>query len=430
MSIVLKQTMPAYRALRAEGLEVRAPGEPPHRTGRERPLRIAILNLMPEKPVTETQIARVLGETAHDIEPTFFLPASYRSKSTPARHIAAFYERWPSLRQRSFDGLIVTGAPLETLPFEAVTYWRELTEIMDWARTRVGQTYYICWAAQATLRHFHGVAKRALPEKMFGVFPQRVTAPDSPLMAGLPRDFPVPVSRHSEVAAADLPRERGLEILAGSAESGLCLVQDAPNRAVYMFNHLEYDADTLAREYRRDLAAGRPVPRPKHYFPGEDPTRTPAQAWRGSARIFFRNWLELVRCQAEARGKGTESVDWLLGRGARPALAGAVFTDFRIEAGDALAAVPALLRVLAGLGHAPSALRTEASAAAGCTVTLRVAGLGGAAAERVARQLLHAVPGVRRAAYRDAAGTAGVLVAGRLRAACPKRLSPDRRSAA
>ena len=431
MPIVLDTTMPATRALREEGVEVITPG-----TGRQKgrpqsqPLRIAILNLMPEKPVTEAQIARVLGETAYDIEPTFFVPGDYRSKSTPDSHIAAFYERWPSLRSRSFDGLIVTGAPVETLPFEEVTYWRELTEIMEWARVRVGQTYYICWAAQAALWHFHGVPKRPLPEKMFGVFPHRIVAPDSALMTGLAPGFGVPVSRHTEVAAADLPKDSGLEVLASSGESGLCLVGDAPKRAVYMFNHLEYDAETLAREYRRDLEAGRPVPLPKHYFPDDDPARAPAQTWRGSARILYRNWLDLVRRHAEARHEGAESVEWLLGRGARPALAGTVLTDFRIDAEDPLVAVPGLLRVLAAFGHSPSALRTEAAGAAGCTITLRVAALGGAAAERVARHMLHAVRGARRAAYRDPAGVAGVLLADRMPTACPKGLITGRRNAA
>ena len=411
MPIVLTKNLPAYQALRDEGLEVVPPGDAARRG---RPLRIAILNLMPEKPVTETQIARVLGESAHDVELTFFVPGAYRSKTTPAGHLAAFYERWPSIRPCSFDGLIVTGAPLETLAFEEVTYWRELTEIMDWARVRVGQTYYICWAAQAALWHFHGVPKRPLAEKMFGVFAQDVAAPRAPLMKGLARRFPVPVSRHTEVAAADLPQDRGLEILAGSEDSGLCLVHDAPKRAVYMFNHLEYDAGTLAREYRRDLKAGRPVPLPKHYFPDDDPAREPAHTWRGGARILYRNWLDMVRRHAETRDTGVETVDWLLGRGARPALAGAVLTDFRIDAGEPLVAVPGLLRVLAAFGHSPSSLKTETPGAAGCTVTLRIAGLGGAAAEGVARHMLHAVPGARRAAYRDAAGVAGVLVADRV----------------
>lgn len=411
MPIVPTKILPAYQALRDEGVEVVSPGEAAHRGP---PLRIAILNLMPEKPVTETQIARVLGDSAHDVALTFFVPGAYRAKTTPASHIAAYYERWPSIRQRSFDGLIVTGAPIETLPFEEVTYWRELTEILEWARLRVGQSYYICWAAQAALWHFHGVPKRRLAEKMFGVFPHRIAAPRSPLMKGLPQNFPVPASRHTEIAAADLPEDRGLEVLADSAESGLGLVHDAPNRAVYMFNHPEYDAGTLAREYRRDLAAGRPVPLPRHYFPGDDPARAPAQTWRAGARILYRNWLEMVRRHAETGRSGARTVEWLLGRGARPARAGSVPTDFRIDAEDPLSAVPGLLRALAALGLSPSALKTERLGETGCRITLRVAALGETSAEGVARHMLHGVPGARRAAYRDTAGVAGVLVAERL----------------
>ena len=409
MPVVLSKSLPAYQALRNEGVEVLPAG---HDVCRDRPLRVAVLNLMPEKPITEVQVARLLGESAYCIEPAFFLPDGHRAKTTSASHIAAHYERWSNIRRRRFDGLIVTGAPVELLPFEDVTYWHELTTIFDWARSRAVPGLYICWAAQAALWHFHGVRKRRLPAKMFGVFAHRVAAPQAPLMKGLAQGFPVPVSRHTEVAAADLPKDRGLQILADSDESGLCLVQDTPNRATYMFNHLEYDADTLAREYWRDLRAGASVPAPRNYFPDDDPGRAPVQSWRGSARILFRNWLHEVRGLDDARDSETRQMDWLFGR-AGPSAVGARHTDFRIDADEPLAVVPSVLQVLAGLRLSPVALKTDTAADSGCTITLRVSAIGGADAEGAARQILENVTQVRRAAYRDSGGDGGLLIAGR-----------------
>ena len=172
-----------------------------------------------------------------------------------------------------------------------MTYWRELTQVFDWARTHVRRSYYICWAAQAALHHFHGVPKHALAEKRFGVFRHRVTDRSAPLLDGFGRYFPVPVSRHSEVRPADLPTHTDLSVLAESDEAGLCLLESERDRAVYMFNHLEYDAETLQGEYQRDLAAGRPVPKPKNYFPDGDPAADPVNYWRSHARLLFRNWL-------------------------------------------------------------------------------------------------------------------------------------------
>jgi homoserine O-succinyltransferase len=259
MSITLPQGLPAARRLRQEGIEVLGPAAVSG--SNTRPLKIALVNLMPKKADAEMQIARLLGATAHAVELTLVIPDGYRPKTAPAAHIAAFYQRWGAVRERDFDGLIVTGAPIETLPFEEVSYWDQMTEILDWAAARGCPAYYICWAAQAALYHYHGVPKHALAEKAFGVYRHRVRAREAALLRGFGADFPVPVSRHTEVRAADLPRGRGLEVLAESDAAGLCLIADPKRAATYMFNHLEYDADSLAAEYRRDLEAAAAVPR-------------------------------------------------------------------------------------------------------------------------------------------------------------------------
>ena len=408
MPIVWNKNMPAYRILRDEGVELVRLDELAQR--KSPVLRVALLNLMPEKATTEIQIARLLGESAHCVEVTYFVPDSYRSKTTPVAHMAAFYARWSQVRGRCFDGLIVTGAPIETLPFEDVSYWTELTAIFDWARKKVGQSYYICWAAQAALQHFHGVPKRALPAKMSGVFAHQILQPDAPLMRGLAEDFPVPVSRHTEVSAADLPGDRGLEILASSKQSGLCLMRDPARRAHYMFNHLEYDANTLAREYARDLCAGRSAILPRHYFPQDDPARTPAHSWRGSARILFRNWLNEVAREASPHVYERTTVDWLLGGGAAPAPVGVALCDFLIDVEDHLTAVPTVLRVLAGFSLAPVTLRVTKSSETRSAIYLRLTGIGGNLAERIARRVARAVQGVRRIGYRDTQGVGGVMV--------------------
>jgi homoserine O-succinyltransferase len=407
MAIILPTDLPAARRLRAEGVDVLAPNED-RAVGSA--LRIAVLNLMPNKPDTETQICRVLAESAYRVTPRFFVPDSYQSKTTPAQHIDAFYARWSQIREHEIDGLLVTGAPVETLAFEDVTYWHELRAIFDWARERIGESFYICWAAQAALQHFHGVPKHELPEKMFGVFPHRLVRPDAPLLRGMEDGFPIPVSRHTAVRADDLPGGRGIEVLAASAESGLGLVRDRQNRAVYMFNHLEYDADTLSREYFRDLREGRPVPLPRHYFPDDDPARCPAQTWRGSARILFRNWLDQVWHHRAGRNDSRQAMDWLFGAPG-PVAVGACLTDMRLDVEEPLTAVPAVLRSLAAAGHAPTALKASKNGAADCTVTMRVNGVGGPAAEILLRHIFETVPGARRATFRDSQGFGGLVVA-------------------
>lgn len=289
MPIKIPNNLPALAILEREGVRIIRETDAIRQD--IRPLRIALLNLMPDKIRTETQIARVVGSTPLQVEMTLLNTGTYRSKNTPERHLLDFYKTWDQVRDEKFDGLIVTGAPVETMPFEAVDYWPELTAIFDWALTNVYRSFYICWGAQAALHHYHGVPKHALPRKMFGIFRHRILKRESSLLQGFNDEFSIPVSRHTETRKADIPNKPGLTVLAESDESGLCLMEDRPHRAVYMFNHLEYDADTLNSEYERDVAAGALIQIPKNYFPGDDPTQKPHNQWRAFAHLLFWNWI-------------------------------------------------------------------------------------------------------------------------------------------
>jgi homoserine O-succinyltransferase len=296
MPIILPDALPAGAVLADEGFEVR---RAPRSDGRR--LRIGLLNLMPDKLATEIQFARLLASGPREIELVLTVPATHQPRNTPACHLGAFYRPWQSVAQQGLDGLIVTGAPVEQLPFEAVDYWPEFCRILDWARGHVKSSYYVCWAAQAALYRFHGIGKRVLPAKLSGLFAHRIAAPESPLAADLPAYFVVPVSRHTESCIGDAPGASGLVTVLDSAKSGRCLVEDKDNRAVYIFNHFEYDADTLAREYRRDLAAGGAVPVPVNYFPGNDPDATPIKSWHRAAAMLFENWLDSLELPPRAR---------------------------------------------------------------------------------------------------------------------------------
>ncbi|MFO1024290.1 MAG: homoserine O-succinyltransferase [Acetobacteraceae bacterium] len=259
-----------------------------------RPLQIALLNLMPDKIKTETHLLRVLGATPLQIEMTLLRPATYESRNTPQEHLTAFYTTWDAVRDRRFDALIVTGAPVEHLPFEGVAYWRELTAILDWTRTNVFSSLYICWGAQAALHHFHRLPKYDVGAKRFGVFRHRTLRPFEPLTSGFDDSFFVPVSRYTEVRHADVAAVPGLDILVESDESGLCLLQETAARRVYMFNHLEYDAETLLGEYRRDRDAGLATALPFNYFPDDDPDLPPRMTWRAHRTLLFGNWINMV----------------------------------------------------------------------------------------------------------------------------------------
>jgi homoserine O-succinyltransferase len=295
MAILLPDGLPAAAMLRAEGIEVRHERHP----GRAA-VRVGLLNLMPDKTTTETQFARLLGRSAREVELLPMRLASHRCRSASAEHLARFYRPWEAVAREGLDGLIVTGAPVELMPFASVDYWLELCRALDWARVWARNTYYVCWAAQAALYRFHGVGKRPLSAKRFGVFAHRVTAPASPLAKNLPAHFPVPVSRHTE-SCLDETAPVGVAPVAVSDEAGICLAEDRRNRATYAFNHFEYDADTLAREYRRDLAAGEAIRLPQNYFPGDDPKAEPMNGWHGAAARLFENWLGLVDPAVGAR---------------------------------------------------------------------------------------------------------------------------------
>ena len=289
MPIKIPNDLPARRVLEREGVRIISETDAIRQD--IRPMRIALLNLMPDKIRTETQFARVIGSTPLQVEMTLLNTGSYKSRNTPERHLIDFYKTWDQVRHEFFDGLVVTGAPVETMPFEEVDYWPELTQILDWAQTNVFRGFYICWGAQAALYHYHGVPKHRLPRKMFGIYRHRILKSDSSLLLGFNDRFSIPVSRHTETRRTDIPDRPGLNVLAESDESGLCLMEDIPHRAAYMFNHLEYDADTLKSEYERDIEAGELIQVPKHYFPDDDPAQTPTNQWRSYAHLLFWNWI-------------------------------------------------------------------------------------------------------------------------------------------
>jgi homoserine O-succinyltransferase len=257
-----------------------------------RPLDIVIVNLMPTKITTETQLLRVLGNTPIQIGITLLRTAEHVSKHTPLDHLERFYKTFDEIKDRHFDGMIVTGAPVEHLPFEDVDYWKELLKIMNYASTgHVFSTLYICWAAQAALYHFYGIPKHDLPSKRFGVFEHDVLEPTCNLFRGFDDVFHAPHSRHTEVRAKDVRRIPELNILAESREAGLALVERYDHSQVFMTGHLEYDRNTLDKEYKRDLAKGLPINMPRHYYPGDNPDATPVVNWRAHAHLFFSNWL-------------------------------------------------------------------------------------------------------------------------------------------
>ncbi len=294
MPIKIPNDLPARETLEREGVMVMRETDAIRQD--IRPLRIALLNLMPNKVRTETQIARLIGATPLQLEMSLMRMTGHRPKNTPQAHMIAFYESFAEIAKsgEKFDGLIVTGAPVELLPFDEVTYWDELRAVFDWTQGHVHSTFCICWGAQAALHHFHGVPKHALPQKAFGVFRHRNLKPSSPYLRGFSDDFSIPVSRWTEVRHADLPAGSGLEVLMESDEAGLCLVEDAAHRMLYMFNHIEYDTTSLAEEYWRDREAGRDIRIPANYFPNDDPHATPENRWRSHAHLLFGNWINEV----------------------------------------------------------------------------------------------------------------------------------------
>ncbi|MFG1481000.1 homoserine O-succinyltransferase [Xanthobacter sp. V4C-4] len=289
MPIKIPDLLPARRTLEAEGVMVMSEGDAIRQD--IRPLRIGLLNLMPDKITTEVQIARLLGTTPLQVELTLVRITDHVSRNTPEDHMAAFYRPWAEVRHERFDGFVITGAPVEHLPFQQVSYWDELAQVLDWTQTHVHRTLTICWAALAAAYHFHGLPKHNLKQKSFGLYRHRALAPSSAFLRGFADSFDVPVSRWAEARADDIPPGRGLAVLAESPQTGLCLLDDPRHRALHMFNHLEYDTNTLASEYFRDAAKDPETRLPAHYFPGDDPSEPPENRWRGHAHLLFANWI-------------------------------------------------------------------------------------------------------------------------------------------
>lgn len=288
MPIKIPDDLPARRTLEAEGVMVMRQADAARQD--IRPLRIGLLNLMPNKISTETQLARLLGATPLQIELSLVRMTDHVARNTSADHMAAFYRPWADVRGERFDGFIITGAPVEHLPFEQVRYWPEFCQVLDWTQTHVHSCFTICWAAQAAVHHFHGLPKHLLDRKAFGVFRHRNLMPSSPYLRGFSDDFSVPVSRWAETRRADIPAASGIEILVDSEATGPCLLHDPRHRSLHMFNHIEYDTGTLADEYRRD---GSGVV-PSGYFPDDDPSRPPENRWRSHAHLLFGNWINQI----------------------------------------------------------------------------------------------------------------------------------------
>lgn len=292
MPIKIPATLPAYDVLKREGVQVMS--EETALRQDIRPLQIGLLNLMPKKVQTETQFARLVGATPLQIELTLIRMSEHQSKTTSAAHLEAFYRPFSEARERKFDGLIITGAPIEHLEYESVSYWPEMREVLDWTQTNVHHTMGICWGGMAMLHHFHGVPKHALPGKAFGCFRHRAVDPASPFLQGFSDSFMVPVSRWTEIRTEDVGLHGDLRVLIDSDEVGPCLIEDAPRRALYMLNHLEYDSTTLKEEYDRDVAAGGAIQLPIDYFPGDDPAQPPENRWRSHAALLYRNWVNQI----------------------------------------------------------------------------------------------------------------------------------------
>lgn len=289
MPVKIPDTLPAMGILESENIFVMGEHRAVHQDIRA--LRLAILNLMPTKITTETQLLRLLGNTPLQVEVTLLHMESHESRNTPAEHLLEHYSSFDEVKHEKFDGLVITGAPVEQMPFEEVDYWPELVRLMDWARTNVYSTFYICWGAQAGLYHYYGVPKHALPEKMFGVFPHTVSVRFERLARGFDDVFYAPHSRHTEIRREDVLAAPELVLLSESEEAGVYIVLSADRRHVFVTGHSEYDPLTLQSEYVRDVGRGLPIAVPRNYYPGDDPKRDPVVRWRGHASLLYANWL-------------------------------------------------------------------------------------------------------------------------------------------
>ncbi len=292
MPIRIPEDLPARETLLREGVSVMDMSAAARQD--IRPLQIGLLNLMPNKIRTETQFARLLGATPLQVDLTLVRVGGHQSKNTSEEHLLSFYQTWDEVKHRKFDGFIITGAPVETLPFQDVNYWDELKEIFDWTRTHVHSTFSVCWGAMAGLYHFHKMPKYTLEHKAFGVFPHRNLAPASPYLSGFSDEVNLCVSRWTNVQRGDIPSGSGLDVLLESPQTGLCLLSEPDGNRLYILNHVEYDSTSLADEYFRDIEKGEQIQAPFRYFPDDDPTQAPLNRWRSHAFLLFGNWLNQV----------------------------------------------------------------------------------------------------------------------------------------
>jgi homoserine O-succinyltransferase len=294
MPIKIPATLPAFNVLTREGVMVMDEDQAARQD--IRPLRIGLLNLMPKKIQTENQFARLIGATPLQIELSLIRMSEHQTKNTAAEHMESFYRPFSEVAAsgEKYDGLIITGAPIEHLPFEEVTYWDELREVFDWTQSHVHSTFGVCWGGMAMIYHLHGVKKHMLDAKAFGCFRHRNMVPASPYLRGFSDDCVIPVSRWTEVKQAEIDAAPGLVTLLASDDVGPALVEDADHRALYIFNHFEYDSDTLKQEYDRDVASGTPINVPINYYPDDDPARTPLNRWRSHAHLLYGNWINQI----------------------------------------------------------------------------------------------------------------------------------------
>lgn len=289
MPIKIPDSLPARSVLESENIFVMTEYRAMHQD--IRPLSLLILNLMPTKIVTETQLLRKLSNTPLQIQVELLQTASYMASNTDSQHLESFYTTFDQVKDKRYDGLIITGAPVENMEFTQVDYWDELCEIMEWSKKNVHSTLHICWGAQAGLYYHYGIEKRSLPEKLFGVYKHNVLKPNSPLFRGFDDIFETPHSRYTEVWEEDILKVPELELMATSPEAGVFCVKSVDSRRFFIMGHPEYDPDTLSREYHRDLDKGLKIAVPKHYYPGDNPDCPPIVRWRSAGQLLYTNWL-------------------------------------------------------------------------------------------------------------------------------------------
>ena len=289
MPIKIPNGLPATETLQSENIVVI--NETRAITQDIRPLKILLLNLMPTKIVTETQFARLLGNSPLQVEMELLQTATHKATHVDSAHMLSFYKTFDEIKDMKFDGMVITGAPVELMEFEEVNYWNELCEIMEWSKTHVTSTLHICWGAQAGLYYHYGIKKYPLSKKMFGIFPHKADYKNSMLLRGFDDVFMVPHSRHTAIERKDVEKVDALKILASSDEAGVCIITTDKGKQIFVTGHLEYDFDTLKKEYDRDIARGDKIDVPKNYYPDDNPENTPLVTWRSNANLLFSNWL-------------------------------------------------------------------------------------------------------------------------------------------